>query len=111
MNTQFSPHTSIDPEVGFYYHYKHDPHGVVQNYAYEVIGVGTHTETEEKLVVYRSLYQTEMQDGVHYWIRPRDMFVERVTKDGRIFPRFQKITDAGIVEKLKQIKNEMYGNM
>ncbi len=35
------------PEKGFYYHYKHDPKGEVNNYAYEVMGVGSHTEEDE----------------------------------------------------------------
>jgi len=33
------------PEKAFHYHYKHDPKGEVNNYAYEVIGVGIHTHT------------------------------------------------------------------
>jgi 8-oxo-dGTP pyrophosphatase MutT (NUDIX family) len=33
-------------EMGFYYHYKHDPEGPVNNYAYEVISVGFHTEDD-----------------------------------------------------------------
>lgn len=32
------------PEKGFYYHYKHDPKGEFNNYAYEVVGLGLHTE-------------------------------------------------------------------
>ena len=36
---------------------------------YEVIGIGQHSETEEKLVVYRALY------GEHgLWVRPLEMF-------------------------------------
>jgi hypothetical protein len=27
---------TLVPEPGFYYHYKHDPNGTVNNYAYEV---------------------------------------------------------------------------
>jgi hypothetical protein len=50
------------PEPGFYYHYKHDPNGSVNNYAYEVLGIGHHTEDscrpeDEYLVVYRPLYE------------------------------------------------------
>lgn len=32
------------PEKGYYYHYKHDSEGEINNYAYEVIGVGLHSE-------------------------------------------------------------------
>ncbi len=51
------------PERGFYYHYKHDPDGEVNNYAYEVVGVGCHTEDDCRpidinMVVYRPLYES-----------------------------------------------------
>jgi hypothetical protein len=46
------------PEKGFYYHYKHDSNGSINNYAYEVIGVGHHTEEENAhFVVYWPLYK------------------------------------------------------
>ncbi|HET6421994.1 MAG TPA: DUF1653 domain-containing protein [Geobacteraceae bacterium] len=60
---------------GRYRHYK-------GNY-YEVIGTACHSETGEKLVVYRCLYG----DG-SLWVRPLDMFMESVTVDGRKVPRF-----------------------
>jgi hypothetical protein len=31
------------PEPGFYCHFKHDPNGPVNNYAYYISGVGHHT--------------------------------------------------------------------
>lgn len=95
-------------EKGFYYHYKHDPSGLVNNYSYEVISVGTHTETREKFVIYRSLYQTETQGGTNYWLRPLEMFTEDVTKDGKKFPRFQKIEDPEVIAQLTVIQKEMY---
>lgn len=97
------------PQKGFYYHYKHDPDGSVNNYSYEVIDVGTHTETHEKFVIYRSLYQTETQGGANYWLRPLEMFVENVTKDGKTFPRFQKITGTVVIAELEKVRAEMYG--
>ena len=96
-------------ENGFYYHYKHDPNGSVNNYSYEVISVGTHTETKEKIVIYRSLYQTETQGGANYWLRPLGMFMENVTKDEKTIPRFQRITDSDLILKLIEIRNKMYG--
>lgn len=51
---------------------------------YEVIGIARHSETEEHLVVYRTLY------GDHsLWVRPLGMFMESVTVDGQEKPRFQ----------------------
>lgn len=93
---------------GFYYHYKHDPNGSVNNYSYEVIDVGTHTETKEKFVIYRSLYQTETQGGANYWLRPLEMFIENVTKDEKTFPRFQKIIDPGVIAELEKAREGMY---
>ena len=50
---------------------------------YEVIGLATHSETEETVVVYRPLYG----DGA-LWVRPLAMFTETVERDGQVQPRF-----------------------
>ena len=61
---------------GRYRHYK-------GNY-YEIIGVARHSETEEPLVVYRCLY------GDHsLWVRPIDMFMEKISVNGRQIRRFE----------------------
>lgn len=68
---------------GIYEHYKGDK--------YEVIGLARHSETEEELVVYRALY------GDHgLWVRPYQMFVERVTIDGEQVPRFSYLNQKSI---------------
>lgn len=61
--------------LGTYEHYKGN--------RYEVIGVGKHTETEEEMVVYKALYG----EG-QIWIRPLEMFVGTLEKDGATIPRF-----------------------
>jgi len=102
------------PENGFYYHYKHDRAGEINNYAYEVIGVGHHTEDDSRpidqhLVVYRPLYESSVyKAGKMFDIRPLSMFLEEVTKDGKTFPRFKKITDPELISKLEKIRGEMY---
>ena len=102
------------PEKGFYYHYKHDPAGAINNYAYEVIGVGCHTEDDcrpqdQNMVVYRPLYEASVyKAGKLFDLRPLDMFMENVTKDGKIFPRFLKITDQKIISQLEHIRWAMY---
>lgn len=53
---------------------------------YEVIGVATHSETREKMVVYRALYG---EYGL--WVRPAAMWTETVDRDGYHGPRFQYI--------------------
>lgn len=98
------------PENGLYYHYKHDENKEVNNYAYEVVGIGHHTEEDSTFfVVYRPLYDSEVYtNGKMFDIRPLEMFMEQVTKEGKTFPRFTKITDENILKELEEIKNKMY---
>lgn len=102
------------PEKGFYYHYKHDPNGPVNNYAYEVMGVGFHTEDDclpedANMVVYRPLYESSVYTaGKFFDLRPLEMFMQNITKDGNMRPRFQKITDQNIIVELEAIKARMY---
>lgn len=103
------------PEKGFYYHYKHDEDIGVDDYAYEVLGVGCHTEEDcdpedAFMVVYRPLYSSAMvyRAGKLFDVRPLQMFLEDVTKDGKTFPRFTKITDPAIITELTKIRDEMY---
>lgn len=62
---------------GKYRHYK--------GQLYEVLGVCTHTETEEKLVYYQSLY-----GDFAFWVRPIKKFFEMVYYNGNLHPRFSK---------------------
>lgn len=106
------------PEVGFYYHYKHDPNGSINNYAYEVMGVGFHTEEarpgEAHFVNYRPLYEAAVYKAFQelgvpcFDTRPLEMWTGDVEKDGKTFPRFQKIVDPAVILQLERIKGEMY---
>ncbi|OGZ69483.1 MAG: hypothetical protein A3D44_03635 [Candidatus Staskawiczbacteria bacterium RIFCSPHIGHO2_02_FULL_42_22] len=104
------------PQKGFYYHYKHNQNGLVNNYAYEVIGVGCHTEDEcrpedANMVVYRPLYETFVYTaGKLFDLRPLEMWMGNVSKDGATAPRFTKITDLSVIGKLEEIKKQMYGS-
>ena len=64
-----------EPAPGRYRHYKGNE--------YEVIGVARHSETDERVVVYRPLY-----NDTGLWVRPVAMFTESVEVDGRPVPRF-----------------------
>ncbi len=103
------------PEKGFYYHYKHDPAGIINNYAYEFMGVGHHTEddcrTEDMfLAVYRPLYEAFVyRHGKMFDVRPLSMFMEEVTKDGKTMPRFARITDPKVISELETLQKQMYG--
>lgn len=106
------------PEVGLYYHYKHDTEGTVNNYAYEVLGVGFHTEEarlgEEHFVVYRPLYEAVVYKaskelGVPCFdSRPLEMWMGAVEKNGATIPRFERITNPDTIIKLEDIKRQMY---
>lgn len=53
---------------------------------YELIGIASHSETMEPMVVYRALYG---EQGL--WVRPAAMWTEIVERDGYCGPRFQYI--------------------
>lgn len=55
---------------------------------YELIDIVTHSESLEKLVLYRALYDSESA----LWVRPISMWNELVTINGKSVPRFEYIT-------------------
>jgi len=65
-------------EKGIYRHYKGN--------LYEVFTTAQHSETEEWMVVYKALYA---ERGM--WVRPYEMFVEKVEVNGMLVPRFEKV--------------------
>lgn len=52
---------------------------------YELICIATHSETEEKLVIYKN------QEG-NVFARPYDMFFETVEMNNKKVPRFKELT-------------------
>lgn len=68
---------------GIYRHYKGD--------LYYVEDIAYHSETQEKLVVYRALYE-----DTKLWVRPYDMFFEEVNKNGQKY-RFE-------LQQIKSVK-------
>lgn len=70
---------------GIYRHYKGKD--------YEVVDTAIHSETQEKMVVYRALYESEFGKDV-LWVRPLSMFQETVRIDGKELPRFAFVGDA-----------------
>ena len=70
-------HNSEKPTIvrGIYRHYKGN--------LYEVLDIATHSETEQKMVVYRALYG---EFGL--WVRPLEMFAENVATEEGSRPRF-----------------------
>ncbi len=63
-------------KLGFYRHFKGGQ--------YEVIDIARHSETCDSYVVYRACY------GDHgLWIRPLEMFVESIIREGKTMKRFE----------------------
>ena len=67
-----------DIKLGIYKHYKGNE--------YRVLGIATHSETLEKMVVYQALYGTY---GI--WVRPINMWNEVVEVNGQQVKRFEFI--------------------
>lgn len=68
----------MELKLGKYRHFK--------GMEYELLGIATHSETLEPMVVYRALYG---EGGL--WVRPASMWMETVCKDGYCGPRFQYV--------------------
>jgi hypothetical protein len=105
------------PERGYYYHFKHDPDGPLNNYAYYIYGVGHHTEddcrTEDAFMqVYRPLYEGAYayRNGGLFDLRPLHMFFEPAQWKGQQVPRFRRIVDPNVIAQLEAIKARMYPN-
>ena len=76
-------------KLGKYRHYKGN--------FYEVLGLAHHTETKEKMVLYRALYDCpDLRDeyGDDPWfVRPFDMFNEEIEVDGVKVRRFEYVPE------------------
>ncbi len=64
--------------LGKYRHYKGNE--------YEVIAIANHSETLEKMVIYKALYGEK-----EIWVRPAHMWNEEVQVDGKTLKRFTYI--------------------
>ena len=55
---------------------------------YQLLDVARHSETGEKMVIYRALYG---ERGL--WVRPAAMWDEVIERDGRQYRRFTYVAD------------------
>ncbi len=67
-------------ETGLYRHYKGN--------LYKVIMTAQHSETEEWMVVYETMYGKKS-----LWVRPYNMFIEKVEVEGKRVDRFERVED------------------
>ncbi|MDQ7046460.1 MAG: DUF1653 domain-containing protein [Sulfurovum sp.] len=65
----------MELKKGLYRHYK--------GYMYEVLDTARHSETEEWMVVYKTLY-----GDFSTWVRPYEMFRGKVEVEGEMVDRF-----------------------
>ena len=70
----------MDIKPGRYRHFKGNE--------YEVLFTARHSETEEEMVVYRTLY-----GDYSLWVRPASMWNETLERDGKSFKRFTYIDE------------------
>ncbi|HHZ05544.1 MAG TPA: DUF1653 domain-containing protein [Clostridiales bacterium] len=75
-NSTLEPLKEVTP--GRYKHFKGNE--------YEVIGVAENTETREAVVVYKDMQEHRL------WVRPYNMFIELVQRDGKTYRRFDKLS-------------------
>lgn len=66
-------------KLGLYQHYKGN--------LYEAVGVSRHSETLQEFVVYRALY-----GDYRLWIRPYEMFNEKILIDNKEVDRFKYLS-------------------
>jgi hypothetical protein len=64
--------------------------GIYQHYkggVYEILNIATHSETKEQLVVYKNIKDSEI------WVRPKGMFFDSISVDGKLKLRFSCLRD------------------
>ncbi len=69
-----------------YCHYKNEKE-------YTVIAIAHHTETDEKLVIYRGHYDTDDLGSEPVFARPQKMWEETLEYKGKIVDRFRAVVD------------------
>jgi hypothetical protein len=70
-------------KLGKYKHYK--------GKYYQVLGEAIHSETLKKLVIYKALYNSKKFGKNTIWVRPKEMFLEKIKINGKKVPRFKLI--------------------
>lgn len=78
--------TQFPIKKGIYKHY-------AREYLYEVLGVASHSETYEPMVIYKALYNCDKFGSNALWARPYSMFIENVNHNGKEVPRFQFVSE------------------
>lgn len=70
----------MEKQVKYYRHFKGG--------LYKLLAIGQNSETLEKVVIYQAMYGDQK-----VWVRPYDMFFEKVTRDGVEMDRFTEVSE------------------
>ena len=66
-----------------------------KNKYYVIESIAKHTETEEDLIIYRSMYPSQSSNSkiksFQVWARPKSIFIKNLEIEGKIVPRFEFI--------------------
>jgi len=60
---------------------------------YKVLGIGRDCDTFKEFIVYQGQYDSPDFGKNPIFIRPKESFFEEVTRDGKTFPRFERLTE------------------
>jgi hypothetical protein len=97
---------------GFYYHYKRDTAADVDVGAYEVLGVGVNSETEDLEVEYRPIYKEGAmflrEKSARCFHRKLLNFLDKVRKGNGLVQRFTRITDEDTINRLEYFRDQYY---
>lgn len=59
---------------------------------YKVIGVARNSEDpNSEYVIYKALYHSDEWPDGQLWTRPLKMFLEKITREGKTFYRFEEV--------------------
>lgn len=101
----------MKPQIGeYYYHFKHDPSDIY-DHAYVIDGFGFDAEKDYEVLFYRPLYEVDILKGsdMKVFVRSVENFTEMMTREGKTFQRFSKVTEPEIISKLELKKKELFG--
>jgi hypothetical protein len=80
-------------KTGIYRHYKGN--------LYEVLGVAHDCETTNPVVIYQALYGSKEFEAYTLWVRSLGSFLEIVTIEGKVHPRFEFVSESSIPSELQ----------
>lgn len=78
-------------------HWRHYKSSGGEDYTYEVLGIAIHSETQEEMVIYKTLYESRGENGKlpfpkgTTFVRPLSMWFDMVEWNGNLVWRFTEM--------------------